>query len=103
MDNTKAKSKLENHLSGSRANKWLILVTYPTKYLGHAQNIHYNSNHEKLEFVDSHGDIVDHIRNGDGREVSWGDFNFQNMDQFFLFTYRKGVVEWSGNNKQESI
>ena len=85
---------MEKHLCGFRSNNWLIMIFYETKYLGHEVNIRYNSHRECMEFVDRHGDVVDFIRRGNGQEVLWNDFNFQDMDQFFLFSYRDGIREW---------
>lgn len=67
---------------------------YPKKHLGHAVNIRFNSTKNAVDFVDDHGDIVDFIRDGSGKEFLWTEFDFSEMDQFFLYTYVNGAIEW---------
>lgn len=96
ISNEKARDQIKKHLSGMRANKWLIIVIFFKKQIGHAYNIRFNAATDKIEFVDGFGDIVNFILNG-SKQFIWEDINFQEMDQFFLYTYKDGFKEWGVN------
>lgn len=70
------------------------MVIYPKKNLGHALNIRYSSKNDCLEFVTYYGKIVNYITDNEGKNTSWQELNFELMDQIFLYSYQKGIIEW---------
>lgn len=70
------------------------MVVFPKKNLGHAINIRYSSKDDNIEFVSEYGEVVDYFIDSKGQKVLWQKFDFGAMDQVFLYTYYKGIIEW---------
>ena len=45
--------------------------------------------------MDTLGDVVNFIRDGNGQKVQWDEVKFDEMDQVFLYTYKKGIIEYN--------